>query len=325
MGQGRTARTAHRASSQGVSCRRAQCRRCSRPQGWWARSCLKAASSSPITAVRRPGRARLSAPPRPSSGSRITTSSTAPPTLARRRAGRHMPEVRRQMHHHAQFAPWPHGQPSIWMLGQRHPVLEVRVGLEAVGPVVGEGELLNAAAMTSASCPVAASAASAPCCSRARCSQYRLDSRLGGRLMRTFCAGLRRFLLNLFRGPPLCTRMGNFMGQIHWIGGEKGGVGKSLVALPGNSASSTTASRCAASTPDRSHGALLLLQRRPPPPRRSTRTTASTACSKPAADPEQRVVVDITARPNRTDALAARGRRAEFPQPSWAWASTTGA
>mmetsp|Transcript_5755 Transcript_5755/g.22305 ORF Transcript_5755/g.22305 Transcript_5755/m.22305 type:complete len:403 (-) Transcript_5755:4639-5847(-) len=64
--------------------------------------------------------------------------------LATGLAWRHMPVVVRLVVDDARLQARAHGQPAVRMLGQRQPVLEMRVGLEEVGPIIEEGKLLDA-------------------------------------------------------------------------------------------------------------------------------------------------------------------------------------
>ena len=128
-------------------------------------------------------------------------------------------------------------------------MLEVRVWLEAVGPVIEEGELFDAGRDDQRLMPSGGQRSLGALLQQGEVvAGTDWVQRLAGGSCAAFCAGLRRFLLSLFRGPAVHPD-GNFMSQIHWIGGEKGGVGKSLVARFPGAAASTTASRCAALTP----------------------------------------------------------------------------
>ena len=237
-----------------------------------------------------------------------------------------MPEVRRQMHHHAQLAPRPHGQPAFgcWVSGTQ--CLKCGLGWKPRRAGRPEGELLDAGRDDQRLMPGGGQRGLGALLQQGEvlAVQTGIQGWAGGSCA-AFCAGLRRFLLSLFRGPRCAPGW-----ELHesdsldrW---RKGGVGKSLVArfLAQHFIDHGQPLRCF-STPTARTARSCATTATTPPPRRSTRTTASTACSKPLP-PTQSSAWWWTwsPDPSRTDALAARGRRARTRGRAGDWASATG-
>ena len=115
------------------------------------------------------------------------------------------------------------------------------------------------------------------------------------------------------------------MSTIHFIGGEKGGVGKSVVARLSPSTASTARSRSWRLDADGSHGALLRFYADYTRPVDLTEFESADAILALATESERRVMVDLPAQSDRL--LAAwikEARRSSSWPPRAASASCSG-